>query len=59
MRCFNRGDASATAKAFLGMPAIWGHELPSDAMWTSRVTHWRERIQAVGVRRAIAELTGN
>jgi fructuronate reductase len=55
----HRGDASATVKAFLGMPAIWGHELPVDAIWTSRVTHWRERIQAVGVRRAIAELTGN
>ena len=55
----HRHDASATVKAFLGMPAIWGNELPNNAIWTSRVTHWLKRVVAIGLGQAIAELTGS
>ena len=55
----HRHDAWATVKAFLGMHAIWAKELPNDAIWTSRVTHWLKRVQAIGLGQAIAELSGN
>jgi len=55
----HRHDAIATVKAFSGMPSIWGNELPNDLIWTSRVTHWLQRVQAIGLGQAIAELTGS
>ncbi len=52
----HRGDAAATVQALTALPAIWGDALHADARWTSRVTFWLQRIQAVGVAAALVEL---
>ena len=54
----HRGDAAATVQALTGLPSIWGDTLQADTCWTSRVTFWLQRIQAVGVALALAELNG-
>ncbi|MDB5889616.1 MAG: mannitol dehydrogenase family protein [Polaromonas sp.] len=50
------GDAPATVKALLGIATIWGEELPRDERWTAPVTHWLQRIKAVGLGPALVEL---
>ncbi|MDB5932582.1 MAG: Mannitol dehydrogenase-like protein [Polaromonas sp.] len=51
----HRGDAAATVQALTALPSIWGEMLHADIRWTSRVTFWLERIQAVGVALALDE----
>ena len=40
----------------MAVSEVWGDDLADDARWTSRVTHWLERIQATDVGIALAEL---
>jgi fructuronate reductase len=51
----HRGDAAATVQALTALPSIWGDTLHADTRWTSRVTFWLERIEAVGVALALNE----
>lgn len=52
----HQGDAAATVHALLAVTEVWGTDLAHDKRWTSRVTHWLERIQAADVGTALAEL---
>ena len=52
----HRGDAAATVQALMAFPSIWGEALPHDTGWTSRVTFWLGRVNAVGVGAALTEL---
>jgi fructuronate reductase len=51
----HRGDAAATVQALTALLSVWGDTLHADTRWTSRVTFWLERIQAVGVALALDE----
>ena len=51
----HRDHAEATVQALTALNAIWGHTLHSDARWTSRVTFWLQRIQAIGVTATLVE----
>ncbi|MHB1200841.1 MAG: mannitol dehydrogenase family protein [Polaromonas sp.] len=51
----HRGDAAGTVTALLSQASIWGHVLPGDVRWTSRVTFWLECIQASGVGATLAQ----
>lgn len=44
------------ANAFLGLPSIWGHALPSHPQWQPRVAHWLGRIEAHGMLAALGEV---
>lgn len=49
-------DVAGTVQALLAVTEVWDVDLASDERWTSRVTHWLERIQATDVGTALAEL---
>ncbi len=52
----HRGDAAGTVQAMLALPSVWGDTLPANPQWTSRLTFWLERIQAMGVAGALSQL---
>jgi len=52
----HRGDAAGTVQAMLALPSVWGDALPANPQWTSRITFWLERIQAMGVAGALSQL---
>lgn len=50
------GDAAATVRAIGTLPEIWGRTLPRHDAWLARVTHWLERIVALGLLPALEQL---
>lgn len=48
-------DVVATARALLDVVVVWGSQLPKDDLWTGRVVHWLQRINADGMRATLAQ----
>ncbi|HYW55630.1 MAG TPA: mannitol dehydrogenase family protein [Polaromonas sp.] len=51
-----KGNAAQTAGVMLDLPGIWGESLSCDTRWRVRVKHGLSRIQALGLRGALAEI---
>jgi fructuronate reductase len=51
-----RGNPATAVQALLRVGSVWGEELPLNAHWVSRVTHWLGHIEDHGLRHALARL---
>ena len=49
-------DPAAGVKALSAFESVWGKDLPTNAVWQGRVTHWLTQIHALGVLKAVASL---
>ncbi len=49
-------DPAACVKAISAFESVWGKDLPTNAAWQARVTHWLTQINALGVLKAVATL---
>lgn len=50
------GDAAATVQALGTLTTIWGDELPHNASWLARISHWLDQITQLGMLPALAHL---
>ncbi|MEO8022349.1 mannitol dehydrogenase family protein [Polaromonas sp.] len=50
----HRGDCVATVRSLMNME-VWGTELANDGPWAGRIGHWLQRINAAGMRAALAQ----
>jgi fructuronate reductase len=51
-----RREPDACVRALLASEDLWGKDLPSNAAWIGRVTHWHQQVLQHGVDAAIQQL---
>ena len=54
----HRGDPPALARAFLGLRAIFGDDLPADPRFSGKVATWLSALFADGAARTVARAVG-
>ena len=51
-----RTEPEACVRALLSRKDLWGTDLPGNAAWTARVSHWHQQLLQHGVDAAIQQL---